>query len=57
MATPKERALWLDGYEDAIRHIYATADVEPEILRDFMERANDRVESSIEQNRSYFDGL
>lgn len=57
MASPKERRLWLDGYESAIRYIYATADQEPEILQEFMERAEDRVDSEIEAMRDWLDSL
>lgn len=57
MASPKERRLWLDGYESAIRYIYATADQDPEILQEFMDRAEDRVEAEIEAMRDWLDTL
>ena len=57
MVNAKERRLWLDGYESAIRYIYATADEEPAILDEFMERAEDRVDSEIEAMRDWLNSL
>lgn len=40
-------AAWLDGYEDAIRHVFPTSSHDPKVLSGLMSRANERIDAYV----------